>query len=125
MQEIEFMKRGSFSPEELDALVSVLQLAGQNKNLEQRPRGQTSQMPSTGKSVSTLQAMGVKVYGLSEPNLGDAKAEISWDNIAGYSQQKRYVPSKCLYHIRYNYLCRYLVYVHVYVSLCRTFSFLT
>lgn len=91
MQEIEFIKRGSFSREELDALVSVLQLAGQNKTLEQRPRGNTAQMPSTGKSVSSLEAMGVKIYGLNEPNMGDSKAEISWDNIAGYSQQKRYV----------------------------------
>ncbi|KAL2483940.1 P-loop containing nucleoside triphosphate hydrolase superfamily protein [Forsythia ovata] len=32
--EIEFMKQGSFSPEELDALASVLQLAGQQKSLE-------------------------------------------------------------------------------------------
>lgn len=94
--EIEFIKRGSFSHEELDALVSVLHLAGQIKTLEQRPRGNTTQMPSTGKSVSSLEAMGVKIYGLNEPNIGNSKAEISWDNIAGYSQQKREIEDTIL-----------------------------
>lgn len=90
VQEIEFMKKGSFSPEELDALVSVLQLAAPTKTLEQR-RGEIARLPSNDKSVASLEAMGVKIYGLNVPNVGLAKNETSWDNIAGYSQQKRYV----------------------------------
>lgn len=86
------MKKGSFSPEEIDALVSVLQLAAPTKTLEQR-RGEIARLPSNDKSVASLEAMGVKIYGLDVPNvgLGLAKNETSWDNIAGYSQQKRYV----------------------------------
>ncbi|CAL5410588.1 unnamed protein product [Camellia sinensis] len=87
--EIEFIKRGSFSSKELDALVSVLQLARQNRTLETKPRGDTTQKPSSEKSVSSLEAMGVRIYGLNEPNLGHSQTEISWDNIAGYNQQKR------------------------------------
>ena len=91
IQEIEFMKDESFGPEELDAFVSLLQLAAQNKFLEQRRRGSPGHMPSKGKSISSLEAMGIKIYGVDEPNMGESKSEISWENIAGYSQQKRYV----------------------------------
>ncbi|KAL1809143.1 hypothetical protein ACET3Z_026133 [Daucus carota] len=98
--EIEFMKGGSFSPEELDAFVSLLQLAGQNKSLEQRQRGSPGQMPSKGKSISSLEAMGIKIYGLDEPNMGDSKSEISWENIAGYSQQKREIEDTILLAIQ-------------------------
>ncbi|XP_057497610.1 uncharacterized protein LOC130782351 isoform X2 [Actinidia eriantha] len=87
--EIEFIKRGSFSSKELDALVSVLQLAGQNTISDRKSRGDTMQKPSVEKSVSSLEAMGVRIYGLKEANLSYSKAEISWDNIAGYNQQKR------------------------------------
>ncbi|KAG5516392.1 hypothetical protein RHGRI_037192 [Rhododendron griersonianum] len=87
--EIEFIKRGSFSSKELDALASALQLAGQNRTVERKSRGDNILKPSAEKSVASLEAMGVRIYGLSEPNLGDSKAEISWDNIAGYNQQKR------------------------------------
>ncbi|XP_057513919.1 uncharacterized protein LOC130795729 isoform X1 [Actinidia eriantha] len=87
--EIEFIKRGSFSSKELDALVSVLQLAGQNRIFDRKSREGTMQKPSAEKSVSSLEAMGVRIYGLNEPNLSYSKAEISWDNIAGYNQQKR------------------------------------
>ncbi|XP_063936884.1 uncharacterized protein LOC108194510 isoform X2 [Daucus carota subsp. sativus] len=65
-------------------------LAAQNKFLEQRRRGSPGQMPSKGKSISSLEAMGIKIYGVDEPNMGESKSEISWENIAGYSQQKRY-----------------------------------
>ncbi|XP_063936885.1 uncharacterized protein LOC108194510 isoform X3 [Daucus carota subsp. sativus] len=64
-------------------------LAAQNKFLEQRRRGSPGQMPSKGKSISSLEAMGIKIYGVDEPNMGESKSEISWENIAGYSQQKR------------------------------------
>ncbi|XAR65693.1 Adenosinetriphosphatase [Bertholletia excelsa] len=87
--EIEFIKRGNFTSKELDALVSALELAGQNKVSDKRLRGDSTQKPSAEKSVASLEAMGVRIYGLNEPNLGHSKAEISWDNIAGYNQQKR------------------------------------
>lgn len=95
LQEIEFIKQGSLSPEELDAFVSVLQLAG-NKLVQRnppgrRPREEAEHVPqSPDKSISSLEAMGVRVYGLNEP-IGISNGEISWDNIAGYEHQKRYV----------------------------------
>lgn len=98
--EIEFMKKGSLSQEELDAFVSLLQLAGQNKTLEQRPRGSPGQMPTKGKSIANLEAMGIKVYGLDEPHTGDPKTAISWENIAGYSQQKREIEDTILLAIQ-------------------------
>ncbi|KAA8520142.1 hypothetical protein F0562_014398 [Nyssa sinensis] len=94
--EIEFMKKGSFSSKELDALVSVLQLAGQNKTLERKSKGDTARMPSAEKSVASLEAMGVRIYGLNEPNVGSSKNEISWDNIAGYNEQKREIEDTIL-----------------------------
>lgn len=74
-------------------MASALQLAGQNRTVERKSRGDNTLKPSAEKSVASLEAMGVRIYGLSEPNLGDSKAEISWDNIAGYNQQKRYAQS--------------------------------
>ena len=94
MQEIEFIKQGNLSPEELDAFISALKLAGtkmgQRNALERKPREETEQLPSVDKSISSLEAMGVRIYGLNEP-IGITNGEISWDNIAGYEHQKRYV----------------------------------
>lgn len=62
---------------------------GQNRVSERR--GDTApRTPSVDKSVASLEGMGVKIYGLNEPKLDDSKSEISWENIAGYNQQKRY-----------------------------------
>lgn len=95
MQEIEFIKQGSFSLKELEALVSVLQLAGgrfgQNKTLDRKPREGTARMPSADKSVASLESLGVRVYGLDEPRVDSSNHETSWDKIAGYDEQKRYV----------------------------------
>jgi len=94
LQEVEFMKEGNLSLEELDAFISVLQLAGnklvERNPLERKPKGETEQPQSVDKSISSLEAMGVKVYGLDEP-IGISNSEISWDIIAGYEHQKRYV----------------------------------
>ncbi|MCD9641862.1 hypothetical protein HAX54_028343 [Datura stramonium] len=87
--EIEFMKPGSFTDEELDALVSVLQLAGQQKTLDLRSRGDAGRVPSADKTVTTLESMGVKIFGINASTSGNPKANISWENIAGYNQQKR------------------------------------
>lgn len=88
---MEFIKQGSFTPEELDALVSVLKLAGTGQNKSMDRRGDNARNSSLDKSVTSLEGMGVKIYGLKEPKLEHSKSEeISWENIAGYSQQKRY-----------------------------------
>ncbi|ONI09868.1 hypothetical protein PRUPE_4G015000 [Prunus persica] len=91
--DIEFMKEGSLSPQELDALVAALQLAGtklgQNSALERRPREDTTQVPSSEKLIASLESMGVRIYGINEPHVSSSSKEISWDNIAGYDQQKR------------------------------------
>lgn len=82
------MKQGSFTFEELDALASILQFAGEQKRFGLVPRRDTAQVPKSDKTISDLEAMGVKVYGLNS-NLEDPNADISWDNIAGYDNQKR------------------------------------
>lgn len=93
---MEFIKQGSFSPKELEALVSVLQLAGgrsgQNKTLERKPKEDTARIPSVEKSVAGLESLGVRVYGLDRPlmDYSTSNHETSWDTIAGYDQQKRY-----------------------------------
>ncbi|KAK2992202.1 hypothetical protein RJ640_005689 [Escallonia rubra] len=96
--EIEFIKRGGFSTKERDALVSVLQLAGPNRTLDRRPRGDVAR--TTEKSVASLEAMGVKVYGLNMPKTEFYKEEMSWDNIAGYGQQKREIEDTILLALR-------------------------
>lgn len=83
------MKPGSFTDEELDTLVSVLQLAGQPRAEETKPRGDAARVPSPNKTVSSLEAMGVKIFGINESNTDIGRTEISWENIAGYSHQKR------------------------------------
>ncbi|KAJ1428978.1 P-loop containing nucleoside triphosphate hydrolase, partial [Sesbania bispinosa] len=97
--EIEFIKRGNLSPEERDAFISVLQLAGnklgQRNTMERKPREETEQVPSVDKSISSLEAMGVRIYGLNEP-IGMSNGEISWDNIAGYEHQKRVIEDTIL-----------------------------
>lgn len=84
------MKEGSLSSKELDALVSVLELAGVKLG-QRKPREGTARVPSAEKSVASLESMGVKVYGLDEAHVYSSNFEMSWDNIAGYDQQKRYV----------------------------------
>ncbi|KAL0364065.1 UNVERIFIED_CONTAM: Cell division cycle protein 48AF [Sesamum angustifolium] len=93
--EIEFMKQGSYTLEELDALASILQLAGQPRNLELRPRGDAARVPTIDKTITSLEGMGVKIYGLKEL-LEQPKADISWDNIAGYDNQKREIEDTIL-----------------------------
>ncbi|PON91300.1 Spastin [Trema orientale] len=94
--ELEFIKQGSLSAKELDAFVSALQLAAgkfrENNTMERK------QMPSSdkSKSVSNLESMGVRVYGLDEPLLNSPNSEISWENIAGYYQQKREIEDTIL-----------------------------
>ncbi|KZV16063.1 ATPase family AAA domain-containing protein 1-A-like [Dorcoceras hygrometricum] len=92
--EIEFSKQGSFTLEELDSLASALQLAGQQKTLEARSRGNI--FPTFDKTISSLEAMGVKIYGLAQPNIEHTSVDISWDNIAGYDDQKQEIEDTIL-----------------------------
>ncbi|KAF3674034.1 meiotic spindle formation protein mei-1 isoform X2 [Capsicum chacoense] len=92
--EIEFMKPGSFTDEELDALVSVLQFTGQPKDL--RSRGDAGRVPSADKTVTTLESLGVKIFGINASTSGNPKANIAWENIAGYNQQKREIEDTIL-----------------------------
>ncbi|XP_042026169.1 probable spastin homolog spas-1 isoform X2 [Salvia splendens] len=94
--EIELMKQGSFTSEELDALASVLQLAGKPRSFGLGPKGGAAQVPAVDKTISNLEGMGVKIYGLKSPNLEDPNADISWDNIAGYDNQKREIEDTIL-----------------------------
>ncbi|KAB5560361.1 hypothetical protein DKX38_005318 [Salix brachista] len=94
--EVEFIKSGSLSTTELDAFVSALQLAGSKlRPLDRKPVEGSARVPSSDKSVANLESMGVRIYGLDEPNLNSSNNEISWENIAGYDQQKRYVEHEC------------------------------
>ncbi|GAB4830807.1 hypothetical protein Ancab_004837 [Ancistrocladus abbreviatus] len=97
--EIEVIKQGTFSPTELDALVSLLQLAaekqGRSKSMERKSSGDSTGYP-LNKSASSLEAMGVRVFGLDEPHQGRRTGGISWDTIAGYDQQKREIEDTIL-----------------------------
>lgn len=79
------MKPVTFTDEELDALAYVLQFAGQQKSLDLRSKG----VPSADKTVTTLESMGVKIFGINVSTSGNPNANIAWENIAGYNQQKR------------------------------------
>ncbi|XP_042941604.1 uncharacterized protein LOC122276148 isoform X14 [Carya illinoinensis] len=98
--EIEFIKQGSLTPKELDAFVSVLELAArrlaQNKTLERRQGEGTACVPSAKNSVPDRKSAGVRIYGLNEPRSYSPNKEISWDNIAGYDQQKREIEDTIL-----------------------------
>ncbi|KAI3847781.1 hypothetical protein MKX03_009764 [Papaver bracteatum] len=100
--EIEFIKKGSFNTEELDALVSALKLAGSRvKATERKPRGYPDSRgnridSAAEKSVAALEAMGVRVFGLKESPAISSTGDIAWENIAGYDQQKREIEDTIL-----------------------------
>ncbi|KAL6567524.1 hypothetical protein OROGR_001192 [Orobanche gracilis] len=94
--EIEFMKPGSFTSEELDAFASLLQAARQPKSLELRPRGDAARITTKDKTIASLEGMGVKIYGLKQPIAEQAKVDITWENIAGYDNQKREIEDTIL-----------------------------
>ncbi|EPS69768.1 hypothetical protein M569_04996 [Genlisea aurea] len=94
--EIEFMKQGSFTSEELEALAYILQFAGQQNSLEFRPRGDTAKTSPMEKAIASLEGMGVKIYGLQQQNGELSGSEITWDNIAGYDFQKREIEDTIL-----------------------------
>lgn len=104
--EIEFIKPGSFSLKELDALISALKIAGEkgvkgssgkgNENTLRKGNNQRSKhLPSMEKIVSDLEAMGVRVYGFDETSSVPLDGTVIWENLAGYEPQKRYVLPVC------------------------------
>ncbi|KAJ4761422.1 P-loop containing nucleoside triphosphate hydrolases superfamily protein [Rhynchospora pubera] len=103
--EIEFIKQGRFSSKELDAVISALKLAGR-KNLKgssgknskaySSRSGNTRELPSSEKTLSDLEAMGVRIYGLDETTGTPVDGTVTWDNIAGYDEQKREIEDTVL-----------------------------
>ncbi|KAI3765753.1 hypothetical protein L2E82_15796 [Cichorium intybus] len=102
--EMEFIKQGSFTAEELDALVSVLKLAGVGQNRSMDKSRDNARNSSMDKSVTSLQGMRVKIYGLKEPKLEYSKSEIAWENIAGYNQPKRGIEDTILLALHFRVL---------------------
>ncbi|XP_021766824.1 nuclear valosin-containing protein-like [Chenopodium quinoa] len=99
--EVEFLKKGSFSPAELEALVSIMQIAGERPGQSKAgDRSSSAGTPSTSKSITSLEAMGIRVFGLDAPLVGNANEEVSWDTIAGYDQQKREIEDTVLLALR-------------------------
>ncbi|RLM80973.1 katanin p60 ATPase-containing subunit A-like 1 isoform X1 [Panicum miliaceum] len=105
--EIEFIKRGSFSLKELEALISALKVAGEkdvkgssgkgNKNTPRKGSGQRSKhIPSMEKIISDLEAMGVRVYGFDETSSIPMDGTVIWENLAGYEPQKREIEDTIL-----------------------------
>ncbi|KMT04093.1 hypothetical protein BVRB_8g185470 [Beta vulgaris subsp. vulgaris] len=98
--EVEFLKKGSFTPAELDALVSIMQIAGEKSGSKATERSNSGGTKSMSKSISSLEAMGVRVFGLDEPHVDHTNEKISWDTIAGYDQQKREIEDTVLLALR-------------------------
>lgn len=104
--EIEFMKKGYYSEEELDLVVSTLRLSSSLKSRETPRQGyireheRRSQVGNNKALFDTLEAMGVKVYGLDSVTGKSDREVISWDNIAGYHEQKREIEDTILLALR-------------------------
>ncbi|XP_057863249.2 uncharacterized protein LOC131071435 isoform X3 [Cryptomeria japonica] len=107
--EIEFLKRAHFTIQELDALTNALIIASgsantrgavqkKNKDALKRREKQNSgpKFSSETKALEALEAMGVKIYGLEALNGSFDKDIISWDNLAGYHEQKREIEDTVL-----------------------------
>jgi len=101
--EVEFIKPGSFSLKELEGLVSALKIAGQKDvktssgKASTKGSGQRSKhAPSIEKTVSDLEAMGVRVYGFDETSSVPVDGTVMWENIAGYEPQKREIEDTVL-----------------------------
>ncbi|URE33403.1 Holliday junction DNA helicase ruvB N-terminus [Musa troglodytarum] len=85
---------------ELDAMVSALKLAGEKANIK-KSSGSYTKAYKRGeiypeKTVSALEAMGVIVYGVDETSDVSLDGTISWENMAGYDDQKREIEDTIL-----------------------------
>ncbi|XP_018460775.1 uncharacterized protein LOC108831758 [Raphanus sativus] len=92
--EVEYIKKGSLTTEEREAFVSALQVAGTKPG--QNKESGRARDTSMDKTISQLESMGVRIYGVNKPLGDDSVDEISWDNIAGYDQQKREIEDTIL-----------------------------
>ncbi|KAJ3694906.1 hypothetical protein LUZ60_000283 [Juncus effusus] len=95
--EIEFIKRGSFTSGELEAVASALKLASKKETKRKGYNEQKRQLTSNSdKSISALESMGVRVYGFDETTGTPMDGTITWENIAGYDEQKREIEDTVL-----------------------------
>jgi hypothetical protein len=85
---------------ELEALISALKIAGEkdvkgspgkgNKYTPKKRNGQRFKPAhSMDKTISDLEAMGVRVYGFDETSSVPMDGTVIWENLAGYEPQKR------------------------------------
>lgn len=63
-EEVEFIKKGSLTSEEVEAFVSALQIAGTKAG---QNKGGRARETSTDKTVSQLESMGVRINGVNKP----------------------------------------------------------
>lgn len=104
--EIEFLKKGFYSEEELDVVVSALRLSSSEKSIKtprqnyKRQHERKSKSGSNKNVLDTLEAMGVKVYGQDSLSGRLDREVVSWDNIAGYHEQKREIEDTVLLALR-------------------------
>ncbi|URE16325.1 Holliday junction DNA helicase ruvB N-terminus [Musa troglodytarum] len=103
----EMLLRAWDSFKELEAVVSALKLAGERSNIKKSSgrnpnvfkrddNYDAKQLASVEKSVSALEGMGVRVYGLDETSSFPWDGTVSWENIAGYDEQKREIEDTIL-----------------------------
>ncbi|KAJ7946341.1 P-loop containing nucleoside triphosphate hydrolases superfamily protein [Quillaja saponaria] len=87
------------SSEELDALVSVLEIAGRKF----RKNKTTEETADEDITIPSLEFMGIQIYGVDEPSMTTSQSnnKISWDNIAGYDHQKRQIEDTILLALRH------------------------
>ncbi|KAH6554943.1 hypothetical protein KP509_1Z295000 [Ceratopteris richardii] len=94
--EIEFLKKGAYSDKELDFIINALRIASvetpktgpranYKKQHEVKKKG-----GNKSKALESLEAMGVKVYGQDNISGQIDQDVVSWDNIAGYHEQKSF-----------------------------------
>ncbi|CAN6479153.1 unnamed protein product [Victoria cruziana] len=103
-REIEFVKQGAFTVVELEALASALKIASVSEERkdwrgsfsERRDVTNNAKAPVDKQSLSSLESMGVKIFGCCEPNEVQSSNTISWDIIAGYDEQKREIEDAIL-----------------------------
>ncbi|XP_021295176.1 uncharacterized protein LOC110424808 [Herrania umbratica] len=86
-EEVELLEQGSLNPKELASgkLGQSPTISSQMPSAGKEP-SDSSQMPFAKKLIASLEATGVRIYGLDAPHQNS-----SWDNIAGYHKQKRCV----------------------------------
>ena len=65
--------------------------------------------PQMERVISSLESMGVRVYGIDGNHGSPSSGGISWDNLAGYEQQKR----SCHFHLLNIFKSRPFIHFHI------------